>query len=600
MSKYMADFETTVNNPEETQVWAAGIISLDRDPSTLRIFDNLSEWMEYVFHLKPDIVYFHNLKFDGSFILNWLNKWTFKQAWNEQDGFKNVKYLSENEYTVSITAMGQWYSIHFRKYGHTTELRDSAKLLPFSVDQIAKSFGTAVKKGSIDYSAHNNPGEPISDEEMEYLKNDLEVPAEALEYMAEQGHSKLTIGSCCLTEFRRDFQPKSYWDEIFPDPYERVMPYHYTTYGEFINKFYRGGYCYVAEQIRGKILHNGYTLDVNSLYPSVMESGSGNLYPVGNGYLDTGIKNMYDKKLAIPKHRGDPIAFVECNASFHLKNGYLPTIQIKGDWRFKSNEYLKNNYVYGKNGDVISKNPVRLYLTAMDLELFQKHYHIDHFEILRVVVYDTDLGMFDNYIHKYFAGKQNAKTKMERTLNKLFLNNLYGKLATNKNSSYKTVYFDDNVLKFKTIEEYDKHTVYIPAGVCVTSYARYFTITHGQKNYEHLCYIDTDSLHLTGTPSDAVGIDIHESDLRKWKVENVWKHAIFAKQKTYIEINDWDDILIKCAGMGKEPKRRIREMLEMGYMRLDEFRPGFKVGGNLRSKQVKGGCILLDSDFVML
>ena len=64
-----------------------------------------------------------------------------------------------------------------------------------------------------------------------------------------------------------------------------------------------------------------------------------------------------------------------------------------------------------------------------------------------------------------------------RELAKLFLNNLYGKMASSKDSSYKIAFIDsDNSLKFEGVKDNSKLPGYIAA----------------QANYYG--YVDTDSI----------------------------------------------------------------------------------------------------------
>ena len=74
--KFTADFETTTDT-EDCRVWAYCLCNIDNWKE--KIYGNCIEdflgWCE----LNPDnILYFHNLKFDGEFILSYLlkNGWT--------------------------------------------------------------------------------------------------------------------------------------------------------------------------------------------------------------------------------------------------------------------------------------------------------------------------------------------------------------------------------------------------------------------------------------------------------------------------------------------------------------------------------------------
>jgi hypothetical protein len=69
--KYMSDFETTTD-PNDCRVWAYGWMEIF-NKDNYRIGNSLDEFMLWVEIVKADL-YFHNLKFDGAFISNWLLK----------------------------------------------------------------------------------------------------------------------------------------------------------------------------------------------------------------------------------------------------------------------------------------------------------------------------------------------------------------------------------------------------------------------------------------------------------------------------------------------------------------------------------------------
>ena len=77
-------------------------------------------------------------------------------------------------------------------------------------------------------------------------------------------------------------------------------------------------------------------------------------------------------------------------------------------------------------------------MTQTDFELFKEHYIIKDFEFLYGAWFYTVKGIFDDYINKYAEIKMNSKGAI-RQIAKLFLNNLYGKLATSDDSSYKII-----------------------------------------------------------------------------------------------------------------------------------------------------------------
>ena len=200
----MCDFETTVySGQQDTEVWASACVEFGTED--VHIFHSIDEQFEYFKSLNCNIIaYYHNLKFDGSFWLSYLMvDLGMEQAINSlsEDNsiveFKKDKFMSNNTFKYSISDKGQWYTIIIKVNNHYIEIRDSLKLLPFSVKRIGESFGTKHKKLDMEYTGFRYAGCEITDEEKEYISNDVLVVKEALEIMFKDGHNKLTIGSCC-------------------------------------------------------------------------------------------------------------------------------------------------------------------------------------------------------------------------------------------------------------------------------------------------------------------------------------------------------------------------------------------------------------------
>jgi hypothetical protein len=201
--KYMVgDFETTVYEGQTlTEVWASAVVELGTED--VKIHHSIRETYNYLYNLKQNIcIYYHNLKFDGSFWLSFLlvdlkyEQKLYVNPNNESDvHFLKEKDLTPKSFVYSISDMGQWYSILIKTPYAYIEIRDSLKLLPFSVEQIGKSFQTKHRKLNMEYKGFRYAGCPITDDEKRYIANDVLVVKEALEIMQNNGHLKLTIGS---------------------------------------------------------------------------------------------------------------------------------------------------------------------------------------------------------------------------------------------------------------------------------------------------------------------------------------------------------------------------------------------------------------------
>lgn len=634
----VGDFETTVyDGQQETEVWASAIVPLFTED--VYICNSIDLTFAHLDNIQDDImIYYHNLKFDGNFwVWYLLHDLKYQQAINyKSDNEYDISFLSDDEmppctFRYVISDMGQWYMIKIKtKTGKIIEIRDSLKLLPFSVEKISKSFNTKHKKLSIEYEGKRYKGWNITDEERKYIANDVFVIKEALEFMFLEGHNKLTIGTCCLSEFKELFDWKDF-KSYFPDVYAYKLNekiYGYKNAGEYIRKAYKGGWCYLVRGKEKQVKVNGVTLDVNSLYPSMMSDESGNKYPVGKPHFWSG---NYIPDVALCN---DKYYFIRIKTRFYLKKDKLPCIQIKNDLRYPGTEWLETSDLYDtKNGGYckkyknlkgeIKQATVVLTLTMSDYNLIKEHYYLIDCTILDGCWFHTMDCIFDRYINKYRKIKEES-TGAVRELAKLFLNHLYGKLASSTNSSFKYAYLkEDESIGFVDVREYNKKPVYIPIGAAITSYARCFTIRAAQLNYygkdkRGFIYADTDSIHCDLKIDEIKGVTIHNKHFCCWKLEKEWEKGYFVRQKTYIEYNKDEGYDIKCAGMPerckelfkftlepnkaedwKEKNNKIYETLdehEKNFLKkhftINDFKEGLLIPGKLIPKRIKGGIVL--------
>ena len=652
---FVGDFETTVyKGQRDTEVWASASVELYTED--VHVFHSIGEQFEYFKSLDCNlVVYYHNLKFDGNFWLSYLMiNQGFKQAY-EQLNEEGTAYrwlpnkdMKANTFKYSISEMGQWYSVVIKVGKHFIELRDSLKLLPFSLKRIGQSFKTKHQKLDMEYTGFRYAGCEITDDEKSYIANDVLVIKEALEIMFDQGHNKLTIGSCCLSEYKKicktSYNIELSYDEMFPNLYEFKIDqkkYGVPTAGEYIRKSYRGGWCYLVKGKEGKRFKNGTTADVNSLYPSMMHSESGNEYPIGEPRFWKGNEIPTD---ALKEGR---YFFIRIKTRFYIRPNKLPFVQIKRSLLYKGTEALETSDVYNpkdgryythyrKPDGTLQDTRVELTLTMTDYVLLKEHYELVDFEILDGCWFYSMSGIFDEYIDKYKQIKLTSKGAL-RELAKLFLNNLYGKMASSTDSSFKVAFIkDDNSIGFKNVSEKDKTPGYIPVGSAITSYARNFTIRAAQKNYHGVdqrgfIYADTDSIHCDLEPDEIQGITVDDKNFCCWKLESQWDDAIFTRQKTYIEHVVAENLVplekpynnIKCAGMPERCKNLFelsmsgnadyedewtddeREFLfdpetnEPIKRTFDDFSVGLKVPGKLIPRRIRGGVLLVETPYEM-
>lgn len=569
MKKFTADFETCTWLENETYVWAWAVCEIGNE-SNIVIDNNIKSFIDYCYLQKNSTFYFHNLKFDGEFIIYYLLKNGFKHVVKKED-------IKDNTFTTLISDMGQFYQItvYFTKGNkkvHKVTFIDSLKIIPFSVDTIAKTFNLPISKLKIDYNEPREIGHILTEEENEYIKNDVLIVAKALKTLFDENLTYMTEGSNALHDFK-SMITKSKYNHLFP-----TLDYKLD---EDLRKSYKGGFTYLNPIYKEKDVENVTILDVNSLYPSVMYEKS---LPFGEPiffdgqYKEDKVYNLY-------------VQMITC--SFEIKEGKIPTIQIKNSMSFMANEYLESS-----NNEIVC-----LVLTNIDLKLFFEQYNVYDLEFVCGWKFKSVKGIFTEYIDKWITRKIEAtKTgnKGQRTLAKLMLNSLYGKFATSLDVQSKIPFLsEDDVVHYELSEEEQKDGLYLPIASFITAYAREKTIrtsqaikTYSLEKYGQDMYIysDTDSIH-TMLPIEELKAfcDIDDVRLGAWKNEGFAKRAKFIRQKCYLEEID-ENIEITCAGM---PKTCYK------FVTWDNFKTGFTCGGKLTFKHIKGGVKLVETDFTI-
>ena len=565
MKRFTADFETSTWLSDESFVWAWAICEIG-NVDNLRIGNSIKTFMELVEKEINPIILFHNLKFDGEFILYWLMKNGFE--------YTEKKERKDRTFSTLISDMGLFYEIEvYFEVGKKTRkvtFQDSMKIINQSVDSIAKTFKLPESKLKIDYNKPRERGHILTKEEEEYIKHDVIIVAKGLEYLYTMGLTRMTAGSNALNEYKEIISKKQF---------EKI--YHKLSYeaDKDLRQAYKGGFTYLNPIYASVDVGSGEVLDVNSLYPSVMY----------NSLLPFGEPCFYEGKYKMDK--AYPLYIQRITCSFKLKEGKIPTIQIK------HRQFLDNEYLTSSNGDIVA-----LTLTNIDLELFLEQYDIEDLVYECGWKFKAIHGLFKNYIDKWIGIKNEATisgNKGMRQVAKIMLNSLYGKFATGMDVRSKIPYLEDDIVKYQITEPERRDGVYLPMGAFITAYAREKTIRTSQaiKTYsldkygkDLYCYSDTDSIH-TLLPIEELKqfCEIDDVELGKWKHESHFTKARFVRQKTYLEEID-GEMKITCAGLPS----RCYDQVEW-----NNFKVGMKVDGKLRFKHVKGGVNLVEEEFTL-
>ena len=581
MRKFTCDFETTTDLAD-CRVWAYALCEIGK-PDNFLYGNSIDALMQWCMDQRDNIsLYFHNLKFDGAFITYWL----------ETNGFtwiSEAKEADNNTYTTLITNMGAWYKIevYFKvkgKHRNKLTIYDSLKILNMSVEDIAEGFGLEIKKLELDYTTYRAPGHKLTQHEIDYIRNDVEIVARALDFFFKEGHTKMTIGSDALTHYK----------SMCPN-FLNLFPVLDLAIDRDIRQAYKGGFTYLNPLYKEKEGGCGWTLDVNSLYPSILNSA---LLPV---------------KVPLPfegKYEYDPIRplYVQClSCRFEIKPGKIPSIQIKSSFSFKPNEYLESS-----NGELVC-----LYLTNPDLELFFEQYDVEDIQWQGGWKFEGVKGLFSDFINYWTERKIKASkegNKPLRLLSKTIMNSTYGKFGTNPIGAKKRPYMgEDGAIHEQYLEIEERKPIYVPVAAFTTAYARCKTIRSSQairdwskknKGYDAYVYSDTDSIHVSRLNRHELEslndiIEIDDYKLGAWKIESRYWRSKYIKSKCYIELQPNMTTNVTVAGLPKK----------LGHIvNFDNFKIGFNTadftdeeigpkGRKLTYKHVPGGVVLVPTDF---
>lgn len=551
----MADFETTTDE-NDCRVWGWAACSIFKAETVWDVqmgisIDSFFEWLQ---KRGSTNVYFHNLAFDGTFIMDALFRLGFRHS--------SSRRIKPGQFSTLISNRSVVYSITVRwKNGDTTDFRDSLKKLPMPVSEIAKAFKLEETKGSIDYDAPRPVGHVLTMEERNYMARDVLIPAKALRTQLDAGLKKLTVGSDALWEYKQR-TTKSTFDRMFP-----ILT---SDIDYCIRRAYRGGFTYRDKRRAGKVVGRGRVYDVNSLYPFVMRT---KVLPYGFPVYVKGRPKVSERY---------PL-FITCiTFTAKLKPNHIPCIQVKSNFLFSGTDYVEE-----------IDEPVTLVCTNIDLALWESQYDMDILSYEWGYSFNGLTGMFDDYIDHWGNVKANSEGGT-RAIAKLMMNSLYGKFATNPDVSQRFPVMENGVVRLRNGPEETRDPVYTAIGVFTTSYARDITIRAAQENYDSFAYADTDSLHLL-LDHDPENLEIHPTKLGAWKHEYNFEEARFIRAKQYIELKEFKGVPfareweVHVAGLSRN---------EAVKMTLDNVYDGMRLP-SLKSQRVPGGIVLKDVGFVL-
>lgn len=547
---FVADFETTTEAicADSSTVWLYAICN--ENAEIVNYGKSIDEFFNYISKLNDCTIYFHNLAFDGVYILNYLFTHDFTH-------FKGKLRKKDNKgFSELIGSMGQFYqiTINFSRE-RQIKIQDSLKIINSKVEKIAKDFGIDEQKLTIDYNDIT-----INNDKLEYVFHDVIIIAKALKIVKELGADRMTIGSSSYNNILK-YNPKI--KELCPELDDNFLI--------IWRKAFRGGRSQVNEKYKGKILHGVYRHDINSMYAYIQYCKP---LPIG-------------KPIKITKRNSFKFELYHIKATFSLKENHIPSL-LKNGGIFSDSKYYIN-----------SELDEELYITSIDYKLLEKNYHIFNAEFIEMYGFYTSTNLFKKYIEYYYTIK-NESVGAKRAFAKSMLVNAYGKFGSKLIDKAKYAVLENGVIKYVMGEDEKRKKYYLPIALAICSYAHeLIDDAIDIIGYDNFVYCDTDSVHsLTKLPDDM----IHDKYLGKFKLEAIEETCKYVRQKTYVtfENNEW---YITCSGLPNNTKQGIIDYYKDDVINI--FDKGLTILPNneqnippkLRHTNVKGGVLLKPTPF---
>ena len=568
-SFYTADFETSTKewNEQIARVWLWDICS---DTYNHKTGTTISSFFDFLFsRSRTGILYgFHNLAYDGMYIIDYLLKAGFKWVADSRE-------VKNKQFSTCISDLGQHYAYTVKYNNIVVYFVDTLKFIHSSVRDIANIYNLPILKGDIDYNINRPVGYEPTEEEISYIHNDTEIVMRAMQIKIAGGEHKFTQAGNAKYEFKQSLNGE--FDNLFPEID--------LEEDKYLRRAYCGGYTYVNPKIACNDIECAISLDCNSMYPAQMLH---EFMPYGYPVYFNG---RYEKNEKYPIY----VQRIRC--IFKLKDDGIPTIA-------RRRLYSSIGELYVESSDF---RTVELTLASPDLELLFDNYDVwalewidgymfkarkghevteeeaNDLEVDEIIEKDGVGSFFYSYFKKWRTIKEHSKGAV-RLNAKLMQNGLYGVFSTNpiKRSAIPFLGEDEKV-HFKLSEPKVEKGMYLPVGIFVTAWARYMIIKYIKKYKYRFLYCDTDSLYLKGQEIPT-GIKIHSSLYGYFKIEHYIEKARFLGPKRYIfygresgEDNKW---YISCCGADNSVKAQ---------MNWDNFKPNAEFNGKKSVKTVVGG-----------
>lgn len=630
---FISDFETITTKTDYYQKNGdTGVLlfSLQKYESNDECINgvNIVEYFEYIMSLKKSCtIFFHNLSFDGDFIVKHLQQHTqYKLTYEDKKvGFKffrqnNRIYYIQLTYKIrNKNGNSQWIKIVFRC---------SLLLLSSSVSALAKSVGM---------TKHIDDDDMSNFYDREPTQNINNVDKRYLEYC----NNDVAVVNKCLSNFTKSLDSldslKSYNENRTKNKKSIFNPFHFLTAGalaigllkniylpkynrenkssislfldestyDAVRPFYTGGWTQFNPDFNGAPVkvRNGVFIDVNSAYPYQMSKD----LPYGD---------LYTTKPELPHYTFKTIKVKFAKIKEEFKN-----VVILKNWK-RDNTQTDMRYVRELNNFIC-------YYIEEEWNIINEYYDIK-FEWVENK-YMLKLPWAKEYINDLYHWKsyyKNVGNSAFAMTFKILLNSSYGKMGMrkdfdsmfylpktdftgktyadiNKQNRGEIVHMDKKDFSFKYASEtYKIDETLIPV-ICnsiktkskLSNIAAASVITALERVYlwetirdlgpDKFIYSDTDSIAFRDI-DDGILKPYVGDELGKWDIEFRFDEFGCFGVKKYQVLNNGKELKFKFAGLNKVKK-------DLEYMNFDNDILQISDATLIR-KSIKSGIILIKSD----
>lgn len=389
--------------------------------------------------------------------------------------------------------------------------------------------------------------------------SDIDVFCKAVEeYFVAGKYVRFTNASQALYEFKQIMKQQGYaFDSYFPQLADDI--------DSLCREVDKSGWNYVVPKYVDKDIKSEINVfDINSMYAFIQKSA---VLPYGK---PVEINTTWPKAPLESQ-----VSFVSFECEFELKEGFFPFAKTVNSM------YSDGHLTYE------TKGRSAFCMTWTEYQLFLKSYDVVDFVFLKQVTFAGARGLFDTYVNKYYAEKQEASTPFSRQHAKAMLVSLYGKFGAKTRLTNRDPRIDENT--GRVVYEKGRDTfvkaIYAPMTAAIASIARTYIVSVALMHRDNFVYSDTDAVHLT---TKNVKFEVDSKKLGAFGLEVTGTRFKYIRQKCYAIQKTDGSLHVKVAGMTDAVKKQVT---------FDNFKVGQKFDGLKKMIGRRGGMSIVTTTF---